>query len=344
MSGSLLPGYWYVVAESRELTCDSLLSRQVLDVWIACYRDAQGNAVIAEDRCLHRCARLSNGKVRDGELTCGYHGWVYGEAGKVIAIPGEGGAAAATKRNLQAKAFSTREQDGYVYVCLQPGAQTPATAFVLPRPEASGWRHLRLQNRFRNSMVNCVENYIDVPHTAYVHHGVFRKPRQQQIQVSVSRSKGHVRVQYLGETMNLGSFAWFLNPKGGEIEHEDNFYAPNVTSVHYRLPRGYSYIITSQSVPVSDMETLVYTDISYYFGRWTALAGWITRRQAQTVINQDIDILNQQAEVIEKYGENFFTTAPDIIHSLTSEIITALQQGTTPAELPDQKKEVRFWV
>ena len=344
MTDSLLPGYWYVVAESRELTRDSLLSRQVLDTWLACYRDARGNAVIAEDRCLHRCARLSNGRVRNGELTCGYHGWIYGEAGRVIAIPGEGGAAAAAKRKLQAKTFSALEQDGYVYVCLQPSAHTPAAAFVLPRPQAPGWRNLRLQNRFRNSVANCVENYIDVPHTAYVHHGVFRKPGQQEIRVSVSRCNGHVRVSYHGETVNLGSFSWFLNPKGGEIEHEDNFYAPNITSVHYRLPRGYSYIITSQSVPVSEMETLVYTDISYYFGRWTALAGWITRRQAQTVINQDIEILNQQAEVIEKYGENFCSTAPDIIHGLTGEIIAALQQGTAPAELPDREKEVRFWV
>jgi phenylpropionate dioxygenase-like ring-hydroxylating dioxygenase large terminal subunit len=344
MAGSLLPRFWYVVAESCELTGDTVVARQVLDEWLACFRDPEGKVIVIEDRCLHRCARLSNGRVHDGYLTCRYHGWVYGADAKVVSIPSEGGEAAASKYKLRNKSFTAVEQDGYVYVCLEPDEQTPETPLILPRPVAEDWRHIRLQNRFHNSVANCVENYIDVPHTAYVHHGIFRKPKQQEVRASVTRKAGHVRVEYHGETTNLGSFGWLLNPKGGEIKHQDNFYAPNITSVHYLLPQGYSYIITSQSVPVSDMETLVYTDISYYFGLWTRLAGWVTRRQAQIVIDQDIDILNEQGEVIRKYGENFCTTSPDIIHRLTGEIIAALQKGITAGELPDLTREVRFWV
>ena len=267
-----------------------------------------------------------------------------GRTGKLFLYLPRGGEAAASKRKLQAKTFATVEQDGYIYVCLEQSEQTPDTPFILPRPVTKNWRYIRLQNRFYNSVANCVENYIDVPHTAYVHRGIFRKPKQQEIRVLVSRKVGHVRVSYLGETVNLGSFGWFLNPKGGEIRHEDNFYAPNITSVHYHLPNEYSYFITSQSVPVSEMITLVYTDISYYFGLWTPLARWITQRQAQRVIDQDIDILNEQGEVIRKYGEKFCTTSADIIHSLTGEIISSLQNGTTLSAIPDQTREVRFWV
>ncbi len=344
MADSLLPGFWYVVAESGELTSEAVVARQILDRWLACFRDAQGRAVIAEDRCLHRCARLSSGKVRDGQLTCRYHGWVYGAEAKVVAIPSEGGESAAKKRKLAAKTFAVHEQDGYVYVCLEPGAQTPEAPFALPRPATGAWRHVRLQNRFYNSVANCVENYIDVPHTAYVHRGIFRNPRQQEIRATVSRKAGHVHVEYSGETINLGSYGWFMNPRGDEIRHHDNYYAPNITCVHYLLPRGYSYFITSQSVPVGAMETLVYTDISYYFGRWTILAGRIVRRQAQAVIDQDRDILDEQGEVIRKYGEDYCTTTPDIIHSLTSEVIMALQAGTMPGELQDQSTELRFRV
>ncbi len=332
------------MAESGELTSEAVVARRILDRWLACYRDARGSAVVMEDRCLHRCARLSSGKVRNGRLTCRYHGWVYGAGAEVVSIPAEGGETAAEKRKLAAKTFTVLERDDYVYVCLEPGAQSPDAPFVLPRPATGKWRHVRLQNRFNNSIANCVENYIDVPHTAYVHRGIFRSPSQQKIRATVSRKAGHVHVEYRGETINLGSFGWFMNPHGDEIEHHDNFYAPNITCVHYLLPRGYSYIITSQSVPVGDMETLVYTDIGYYFGRWTALAGSIVRRQAQIVIDQDRDILDEQGEVIRKYGEVFRATTPDIIHSLTSEIISALQAGTLPGELPDLRKELQFLV
>lgn len=58
MSHSLLPQYWYVVADARELTQQSVLARTILDESLACYRDPQGKVIIAQDRCIHRSARL----------------------------------------------------------------------------------------------------------------------------------------------------------------------------------------------------------------------------------------------------------------------------------------------
>jgi phenylpropionate dioxygenase-like ring-hydroxylating dioxygenase large terminal subunit len=344
MAESLLHQFWYVVAESGELKKNNVLARQVLDEWLACYRNASGQVVIAQDRCLHRCARLSGGKVQNGLLTCGYHGWVYGEEGRVISIPSEGGEDAAAGRNLCAKTYAALEQDGYIYVCLAAGAHTPVTPFTLPRPALNRWRHIRLQNRFANTLANCVENYIDIPHSAYVHHGIFRKPKRQEIRATVTRQAGHVCATYHGETMNLGSFSWFLNPRGRKIKHEDHFFAPNITSVHYYLPSGFSYFIASQSVPVSHMETLVYTDISYDFGPWTRLAKWIVHRQAQRVIDQDIAILGQQGEVIKKYGEVFCNTTADIIHVLTGDTIAAMERGMNPSDLAERTHEIRFTV
>ncbi|PZR18539.1 MAG: hypothetical protein DI536_01275 [Archangium gephyra] len=41
------------------------------------WRDARGNAVCMVDRCAHRLAQLSRGRVRDGCLECPYHGLRY---------------------------------------------------------------------------------------------------------------------------------------------------------------------------------------------------------------------------------------------------------------------------
>lgn len=344
MKASLLPQYWYIAGESSEFSKDEVLSRQILDEWLACYRDEQGQIIVAQDRCIHRCARLSCGSVKKGQLTCGYHGWVYGQNGHVESIPSENGHEAVSKRQLRAKTYPVLEQDGYVYVCLSPGSKTPAQPRLLAYLDADLKGHVRLQNRFRNSLANCVENYIDVPHTAYVHHGIFRKPGAQELRTTVTRQDGEIHITYHGETLNLGSFTWFLNPQGKEIIHTDHFYAPNLTSVHYHLPNGYRYSITSHSVPVSDMETLVYTDIHYDFGFWTPFVKWLVRRQAQTVIDQDIEILDQQGRNIERYGELFYPTSADAIHTLTSEIIESLKQGVDPAELPVEEREVIFTV
>jgi phenylpropionate dioxygenase-like ring-hydroxylating dioxygenase large terminal subunit len=344
MKVSLLPQYWYIVGESFEFTKDEILSRQILDEWLACYRDERGQITIVQDRCIHRCARLSCGSIKQGKLTCGYHGWVYGLNGHVESIPSEKRHEAVSKRELQAKTYPVLEQDGYIYVCLSPSSKTPSKPHFLSSQSADFRGHVRLRNRFGNSLANCVENYIDVPHTAYVHHGIFRKPRAQELRTTVIRKDGEIHITYHGETLNLGSFSWFLNPQGKEILHSDHFYPPNVTSVHYQLPNGYRYSITSHSVPLSDMETLVYTDIHYDFGFWSPFVKWLVRRQAQTVINQDIEILDQQGRNIEKYGALFYPTSADVIHTLTSEIIDSLKKGNDPSELATEEREITFFV
>lgn len=344
MGESLLPQFWYVIADARELTDHAVHARVLLDERLACYRDARGNAVVAQDRCIHRSANLSTGTVRNGTLTCRYHGWQYGERGNIESIPCEGGAEFAKQCGMKAKTYKTIEQDGYVYVCLSPGEHTPERPASMS-DLGSVWKgRIRLQNRFANSLSNCVENYIDVPHTAYVHHGIFRKPKGEPIRTTVTRHDGKIDIRYHGERFNIGSFSGFLNPQGSEIDHTDHFLAPNLTTVHYRLPNGYKYSITSQSIPLGAMETHVYTDISYDFGMWTPLAEPIVRRQAEAVLRQDIDILNEQGKNIHKYGERFFTTSADVIHLLTSEIINGLNKGIAPSEIPSENREVIFHV
>jgi len=48
------------------------------------WRGPEGSLVAAPDRCPHRQAPLSAGSVRDGCLTCVYHGWVFGEEDRIM--------------------------------------------------------------------------------------------------------------------------------------------------------------------------------------------------------------------------------------------------------------------
>ncbi len=331
--------FWYIVAESRELGSQSVLGRQVLDEWLVCYRGEHGQAVVLQDRCLHRNARLSRGTARQGRLTCPYHGWVYDGTGKVVSMPSQ----EQEPRGLCARRYATREADGYVYVCLAEGGAAKEP-FAMPHCGERGWKSIRLRNRFRNTVSHCVENFIDVPHTAFVHKGIFRASRGEKIVARVTRRAGQVAVIYRNERQNLGTYARFLNPGGSQIEHSDRFFMPNVTCVRYRLGSKRHFIITSQSVPLADDETWVYTDITYNFGLWTGLAAGLVRRQAQKVIDQDIRILGEQMDVIEKYGADFIYSSPDLIHRYVESIRAAIAQGTNPLTLPERSEDVEFWV
>ncbi len=339
-----LKNYWYIIAESKELKKNQVLARQLLDEWLVVFRGQDNKPCVMRDKCLHRCARLSKGHVLDGLLTCPYHGWVYNGNGQLVSVPAHYGRKLATN-GAQSHAFPCIEQDGYIYVSLsqQP---VPAQPSRMLSAQSTQFKKIRLVNEIHNSLVNCVENFIDIPHTAFVHKGIFRNKCNQKVTASISRVNNHLQINYQNETNNLGSFSWLLNPKSKNIFHQDNFYAPNLTHVIYRLDKQWEYTITSQTVPVTNHKSIIYTEICYDFGLWTRFPfmSWLIRRQAQRVIDQDIDILNQQMEVIQKYGQQFCATSADLIHAMTSEMIEALSKGQDLASLPQQQQEISFWV
>lgn len=57
------------------------------DTHLVLFRDGNGQAAALADRCAHRGAPLSQGRVCDGALECPNHGWRYGADGRVVEIP-----------------------------------------------------------------------------------------------------------------------------------------------------------------------------------------------------------------------------------------------------------------
>ena len=340
--------YWYVVALSRELKADQVVSRKVLGEWLAVFRDEQGKAVALRDRCMHRNAPLSRGRVEAGQLQCPYHGWVYDGRGQVVAVPAEARNFTTSPKRC-AKGFEVREQEGFVYVRLESDGADDVEPYRMPHYGDSGWRHIYLVNRFENNVTNCAENFIDIPHTVYVHDKIFRVQRSQKVNADIVRKNGSVHISYEGETSNLGWFSWFLNPKATPIVHRDNFHMPNVTEVEYAFSENRRLFIVSQTVPEEDNLSLVYTTLSYQFGvfsRWPLreVAGRILAWQGQKVIDQDIEALAQQMTVIRKYGEEFQNTSADAIHVLVESIRDEILAGRDPRKLKDVTAKVSFWV
>jgi phenylpropionate dioxygenase-like ring-hydroxylating dioxygenase large terminal subunit len=332
--------YWYVVAESRELAADRVLGRRVLERPLACFRGADGAPTVLQDRCLHRNSPLSIGAVRNGLLTCPYHGWTYDGAGRVVSIPSMGPAA---ELGQCSRPFASMERDGYVYARLGRDPPAGILPFAMPHHGEAGWKTLRLQNRFAAAVADCVENFIDLPHTAFVHRGIFRDSAGERLTASVTRRGGTVHVAYRNERANLGTFRWFLNPGGDAIGHTDTFHAPNVTSVVYELGRR-TFVITSQAVPVAEAETLVYTDLTYNFGALNGLAAPFVRWHGQRIIDQDLAILARQAEVIARDGRAFHDSPADTIHRFVDSIREAIARGEDPRALPEIEREIEFLV
>ena len=77
---------WYMGAWGHEVT-DKPLPRRLLGTNTMFYRKLDGTVVALRDRCPHRFAPLSKGKIIDDQIQCPYHGLVFDSTGQCVANP-----------------------------------------------------------------------------------------------------------------------------------------------------------------------------------------------------------------------------------------------------------------
>ncbi|KKW91562.1 aromatic ring-hydroxylating dioxygenase subunit alpha [Sphingobium chungbukense] len=79
---------WYMAAWADELPPGSNLTRTIIDVPLLLWRDGEGRARALVDRCAHRLAPLSMGRIERDIVRCGYHGLAFdGNTGRCIHNP-----------------------------------------------------------------------------------------------------------------------------------------------------------------------------------------------------------------------------------------------------------------
>lgn len=334
-----LAEHWYVACTSRELPADRPIARTIMDTRLALFRGADGTPVALPDRCLHRNAQLSEGAVFDGCIGCPYHGWTYDAEGRCVQIPSEGPQVSARPgKTLQP--FPAREQDGLVWVFM--GTEPPPAA-PLPMPffRGDGWASYYMVTPFENTVTNLVENFMDVPHTIFVHAGWFRNPKRREGEAIVRLKPGEVEVEYLHQD-GIGFADWALNPEGLPMTHFDRFYAPNVTRVDYAFGTARRFVISSAITPVTEDTCMVYTAIAFRFGWLTPLLkpffGWYTRQ----VIEQDVRIMANQVVNLRAEPAAFMSTEADLVHDAIESVRVHAEHGGEPPE-PFERR-IRFWI
>lgn len=355
-----LKDHWYVACLSSELPAGVALSRTIFGIPLVLFRGADGRVAALRDRCLHRNAPLSAGAVFDGKLGCPYHGWVYDQTGSCVEIPSLGPSQRGTSlcvspdRAGRVQTWPTVEQDGLVFVL--PGLDTLRARrppFRTPHWGESDWCVYYMVTRFPNGVTNLAENFMDVPHTVFVHRKWFRNRKRREVPTHIERRDESVLVTYQQAQDRIAGVGRLFNPGDAPMLHTDKFFAPNVTRVDYGFGARSGVVITSQTTPVSAFDTWVYTAISYRLpadlpGAVGArllrpLLRWYTTK----VIVQDVDIMGLQKQGITSSsdGAAFVSTDADLLHGYIEDYRRWLLAGAVPgARPPDESRTISFWI
>jgi vanillate O-demethylase monooxygenase subunit len=129
VSGTFIRNLWYVAAWSHELTAAAPIGRVITGEPVALYRKRDGAVVVFEDRCPHRHAPLSLGRIEGDDLRCMYHGLRFGCDGVCREMP-----ARAQPPQLAVRKFPVVERWSWIWVWMgDPALADPALV-----PEAFG--------------------------------------------------------------------------------------------------------------------------------------------------------------------------------------------------------------
>ncbi len=321
-----VPPHFFAVALCHEVTAE-LRSVDLYGLPLVLYRDKAGKVVAHVDRCPHRNARLSCGRLTsDGTLECPYHGWRFNAEGACTEIPG---LARAPKASHRVETFPVREAAGIVFVF--PRETQPEESPLVPEEsEDPAYTCLSRALTFPGSMHAVVENALDVPHTSVLHRGLFRTPKRSRVKVTLRRYQTLAEATFEGEPPPKGLFARLLSlgsKKKGPlvVEHWDRFLLPGILQVEYRLGDAAHLLITGYLSSVSPSETRLFARVCLR----TPLPRWLTRWLigvlepfAMKVVEQDRVILRQQAETLERFGgPSFMSTEIDVLGASVTRLL-----------------------
>lgn len=331
---------WYIACRSPALKPGRKQAIELLGTPIALYRGTDGAPGALLDRCPHRNVPLTTGAVVGAELQCGYHGWRFDRTGECTRVPGLCGEAA--HRGRRVPSFATAERDGFVWVYATPDVEPAREPYAFPHLGEAGW-HAVYDVVEADATVHAVaENALDVPHTAFLHGGLFRNDSddRQTIEVVVRRWHDRIEAQYIGEARPEGLVGRILAPGGGEVEHYDRFILPGITEVEYKLSDRSHMVVSSALTPIRDFHTRLFTVVSFKLPLPAWLVKLVVKPIARRIFGQDKAMLALQRQSIERFGgERFVSTELDALGPGILRLLRNAERGhRAPMGAPEVKR------
>ena len=280
------------------------LSRTLMDCPLVVFRGADGRCAVLVDRCPHRNAQLSQGRLRGGEIECPYHGWRFDPDGRCTLTPG-----APTPAQQGAQALPAVEFAGVVWTTL---ASSPAPFPEPPLPIGANdldsfWWEVRPS---RARLLDALENLLDPAHPHFLHAGIVRSSRvRQEVQVTVRTARCHAEAVYVENARASALMPRLL--EGFRATSIGRAFPPCTGQISFEGPDGLRLAITVVFTPETPERVRPFAHFATPRGRAPA---WLKEALLRTfhipVLAQDQVALRAQADNIVRFGGPRYATGP----------------------------------
>ena len=275
---------WHVACRFEDLVEDKILTRVILDEEIILWRHSK-KIMVWQNLCVHRGARLSLGKIKDGHVQCGYHGWLYNSNGVCVDIPACPGLKIPAKARV--KSYQLIEKAGLIFVKL---AEEECRFPNIPILDDDTFHHVVCGTYHMNAAgPRLIENFVDLSHLPFVHEGYLGDQNHAEInEYKVEKTDDGLIAKEIG--------VYQPDPYGtGEPDHikyDCYIYRPLVAGF-IKLDDGNKiFLMTLFVTPVSEKESIAYAVMSFNYKQ--DITDNEIKHWEDTITDQDIPIVESQ--------------------------------------------------
>lgn len=161
---------WYAAAWEYEIAeHENRMARTICETPLVIYKTQDQGYAALDDRCCHRAAPLSIGRVEGNDLRCMYHGLLYDPSGKVVQIPGQ----EHIPQSMQVRSYPLCLKGGMLWIWM--GAPELANENDIydfaPLSQPDQWRGFAKKSylHYDANWLLIVDNLSDFSHVAFVH-------------------------------------------------------------------------------------------------------------------------------------------------------------------------------
>jgi phenylpropionate dioxygenase-like ring-hydroxylating dioxygenase large terminal subunit len=212
---------WYVAGWASEVVTDTLIARTYLNVPVVLWRDPDEVAHAFEDRCCHRGAPLSRGRLEGDRLRCMYHGLLFDKTGRCIEVPGQ------DKIPLFAKvrSFPLVEKDTFLWIWMgDVDKADPALIPDLPWMQSPEWAHLEGYTHYDANYLLLCDNLLDLAHLPYVHPTTLGGDEAYaKTPATIERIENGLRVTRWVRNISPPPFLQAVKPYEGLVDRWNNY-------------------------------------------------------------------------------------------------------------------------
>jgi len=169
----MIRNQWYAILSSKEIPKHGIVGFKRLGEKLAFWRTEEHEIACVFDKCCHRGASLSAGKIVNDHAQCPFHGFEYSKDGKVVNIPANGRIQEVPPR-YKVHSYVAKERYGLIWIFWGDKKEDrPEIPFF--EDLKSNFYYSQIQDHWPMHYTRCIENQMDAVHVPFVHHNTIGK-------------------------------------------------------------------------------------------------------------------------------------------------------------------------